>query len=117
MLGGPRAPTTVRRSAGSRFAAATLFDGYLHLPDKTAEAMTDDGWFVTGDAATVGPDGFHRIVGRASVDIIKSGGYKVGAGEVETALLSHRSVERGRGDRCGRRRPGRADRRVRRGRR
>jgi fatty acid CoA ligase FadD36 len=70
----------------------TLFDGYLNLPDKTAESMTDDGWFVTGDAATIGPDGFHRIVGRTSIDIIKSGGFKVGAGEVETALLSHPSV-------------------------
>jgi fatty acid CoA ligase FadD36 len=71
---------------------ATLFDGYLNLPDKTAESMTDDGWFVTGDAATIGADGFHRIVGRTSIDIIKSGGFKVGAGEVETALLSHPSV-------------------------
>lgn len=71
---------------------ATLFDGYLNLPEKTAESMTSDGWFVTGDAATIGPDGFHRIVGRTSIDIIKSGGFKVGAGEVETALLSHPSV-------------------------
>lgn len=71
---------------------ATLFDGYLNLPEKTAESMTADGWFVTGDAATIGADGFHRIVGRTSIDIIKSGGFKVGAGEVETALLSHASV-------------------------
>lgn len=70
----------------------TVFDGYLNLPEKTAESMTSDGWFVTGDAATIGPDGFHRIVGRTSIDIIKSGGFKVGAGEVETALLSHPSV-------------------------
>jgi fatty acid CoA ligase FadD36 len=72
---------------------ATLFDGYLNLPDKTAESMTSDGWFATGDAAVIGPDGFHRIVGRASIDIIKSGGFKVGAGEVEAALLSHPAVE------------------------
>ncbi|CAB4718811.1 unannotated protein [freshwater metagenome] len=37
--------------------------------------------------------GFHRIVGRQSLDIIKTGGFKVGAGEVETALLGHPSVE------------------------
>ena len=54
--------------------------------------MTADGWFVTGDAAVIGPDGFHRIVGRTSIDIIKSGGFKVGAGEVEAALLSHPAV-------------------------
>ena len=77
---------------GLQVRGATLFDGYLGLPDKTAEAMTDDGWFVTGDAVTVSADGFHRIVGRASIDIIKSGGYKVGAGEVESALLSHPAV-------------------------
>ncbi|MEJ7800882.1 MAG: acyl-CoA synthetase [Ilumatobacter sp.] len=78
---------------GLQVRGDTLFDGYLNLPDKTAETMTDDGWFVTGDAVTIGPDGFHRIVGRASVDIIKTGGYKVGAGEVEAALLSHPAVD------------------------
>ena len=77
---------------GLEVRGETLFDGYLNRPEKTAEAMTRDGWFVTGDAVTIGPDGYHRIVGRASIDIIKTGGYKVGAGEVETALLSHGSV-------------------------
>ena len=77
---------------GLEVRGATLFDGYLNLPDKTAESMTDDGWFVSGDAAVIGPDGFHRIVGRTSIDIIKTGGYKVGAGEVESALLSHPTV-------------------------
>ena len=69
----------------------TLFSSYLGQPEATA-ASFDDGWFVTGDAATIGPDGFHRIVGRKSIDIIKSGGYKVGAGEVEAALLAHPGV-------------------------
>ena len=77
---------------GLEVRGATLFDGYLNLPDKTAESMTDDGWFVSGDAAVIGPDGFHRIVGRTSIDIIKTGGYKVGAGEVESALLAHPTV-------------------------
>jgi fatty acid CoA ligase FadD36 len=39
--------------------------------------------------ACVGPDGWHRIVGRQSTDLIKSGGYRIGAGEVEAALLTH----------------------------
>jgi fatty acid CoA ligase FadD36 len=78
---------------GLQVRGATLFDGYLGLPDKTAEAMTGDGWFHTGDAATIAADGFHRIVGRASVDIIKCGGYKVGAGEVEGVLLAHPAVD------------------------
>ena len=102
---------------GLQIRGATLFDGYLNLPDKTAESMTADGWFITGDAATIGPDGFHRIVGRTSIDIIKSGGFKVGAGEVETALLSHPSVSECAVVGLADARPGRAHRRVRRRRR
>lgn len=70
----------------------TLFDGYLNRPDATAAAFTADGWFRTGDVAVVGPDRWHRIVGRASTDLIKSGGFRIGAGEVEEALLTHPSV-------------------------
>lgn len=65
----------------------TLFSGYLNRPDATAESFTADGWFSTGDVATIGPDGNHRIVGRESVDLIKSGGYRIGAGEIETFML------------------------------
>ncbi|WNI15816.1 AMP-binding protein [Actinacidiphila sp. ITFR-21] len=70
----------------------TLFDGYLGRPQATAASYTDDGWFRTGDIAAVDPDGTHRIVGRASTDLIKSGGYRIGAGEVENALLAHPAV-------------------------
>ncbi|MFD3937411.1 acyl-CoA synthetase [Streptomyces sp. NPDC058611] len=71
----------------------TLFSGYLGRPEATAAAYTDDGWFRTGDIAAVDEaDGVHRIVGRASVDMIKSGGYRIGAGEVENALLDHPRV-------------------------
>ena len=69
---------------------ASLFDGYLGRPASTG--FTPDGWFRTGDAATVDPDGNHRIVGRLSTDLIKSGGFRVGAGEVEDALLAHPAV-------------------------
>jgi fatty acid CoA ligase FadD36 len=70
----------------------TLFDGYLGRADATAQAFAADGWFRTQDMATVGPDGWHRIVGRASTDLIKSGGYRIGAGEIEAALLTHPAV-------------------------
>jgi malonyl-CoA/methylmalonyl-CoA synthetase len=69
----------------------SLFAGYLNRPDATAAAMRD-GWFVTGDLAARAPDGSLRIVGRRSTDLIKTGGYKVGAGEVEGALLEHPAV-------------------------
>ncbi|MFJ6052561.1 AMP-binding protein [Streptomyces sp. NPDC092307] len=70
----------------------TLFSGYLGRPDATAAAYTEDGWFRTGDIAAVDGEGVHRIVGRASTDMIKSGGYRIGAGEVENALLDHPRV-------------------------
>ncbi|MFI0407075.1 acyl-CoA synthetase [Actinomadura sp. 3N508] len=72
--------------------APLLFKGYLNRPGATAESFTADGWFRTGDIATIGPDGWHRIVGRASTDLIKSGGYRIGAGEIENALLAHPGV-------------------------
>ncbi|TYK47875.1 acyl-CoA synthetase [Actinomadura decatromicini] len=72
--------------------APLLFKGYLNRPDATAKSFTEDGWFRTGDIAAVGPDGWHRIVGRASTDLIKSGGYRIGAGEIENALLAHPGV-------------------------
>ena len=70
----------------------TIFDGYLNRPDATAEAFEPDGWYRTGDVAVIDAGGMHRIVGRESVDLIKSGGYRVGAGEIETALLGHPGV-------------------------
>ena len=74
-------------------AGPTLSEGYLGRPDADAETRTADGWFRTGDVAVIGADGFHRIVGRASVDLIKSGGFRIGAGEVEAALRDHPQVE------------------------
>ncbi|TQM82562.1 fatty acid CoA ligase FadD36 [Saccharothrix saharensis] len=68
-----------------------LFLEYLNRPDATRDAFRD-GWFRTGDLAVVEPDGYVRIVGRRATDLIKSGGYKIGAGEVENALLEHPAV-------------------------
>jgi malonyl-CoA/methylmalonyl-CoA synthetase len=68
-----------------------LFTGYLNRPDATEQAMRD-GWFRTGDMAVRDPDGYVRIVGRRATDLIKSGGYKIGAGEIENALLDHPAV-------------------------
>ncbi|MEU8261659.1 acyl-CoA synthetase [Micromonospora sp. NPDC048999] len=69
-----------------------LFSGYLNRPEAARESFTSDGWFCTGDIATIDGDGWHRILGRASTDMIKSGGYRIGAGEVENALLAHPAV-------------------------
>lgn len=70
-----------------------LFKEYWNRPDATAEAFDADGWFKTGDtAASAGSPPYWRILGRTSVDIIKSGGYKISALEVENALLEHPAV-------------------------
>ena len=70
----------------------TMFDGYLNRADATAEALGSDGWYRTGDVAVIDHQGMHRIVGRESVDLIKTGGFRVGAGEIETVLLGHPGV-------------------------
>ena len=80
-------------SVGSlEVSTPTVMSGYVNLPDETAAMFHPDGWVRTGDVASVSPDGWHRIVGRESTDLIKSGGFRIGAGEVEAALLSHPAV-------------------------
>ncbi|MFD9906167.1 AMP-binding protein [Streptomyces sp. NPDC059063] len=65
-----------------------LFSGYLGR----GPAVDADGWFRTGDLGAWLPDGRLRLLGRKDTDLIKSGGYRVGAGEVEDALLAHPDV-------------------------
>ncbi|MBO4208980.1 acyl-CoA synthetase [Micromonospora echinofusca] len=85
-------PTDGESVGELRVRGPMLFDGYLNRPEATAAQLDADGWFRTGDIASVDPAGWHRIVGRASTDLIKSGGYRIGAGEVEDALLAHPGV-------------------------
>ncbi|HEX4725413.1 MAG TPA: acyl-CoA synthetase [Pseudonocardiaceae bacterium] len=68
-----------------------LFLGYLNRPEAT-EAAFRDGWFRTGDVGCRTEDGQLRIVGRRATDLIKSGGYKIGAGEIENVLAEHPGV-------------------------
>jgi len=68
-----------------------VFREYWGRPDATAQAFRDGGWFRTGDVAIV-ERGAHRILGRQSVDIIKTGGYKVSALEIEEVLRTHPAV-------------------------
>jgi malonyl-CoA/methylmalonyl-CoA synthetase len=69
----------------------TVFREYWQRPAETRAAFTDDGWFRTGDVA-VREDGSYRILGRSSVDIVKTGGEKVSALEVEEVLREHPGV-------------------------
>jgi malonyl-CoA/methylmalonyl-CoA synthetase len=67
-----------------------VFLEYWRKPEETIAAFRD-GWFRTGDVAVL-EDGRYRILGRKSLDIIKTGGYKVSALEVEDVLLRHPDV-------------------------
>ncbi|PAA56722.1 hypothetical protein BOX15_Mlig007945g16, partial [Macrostomum lignano] len=66
-----------------------VFKEYFGRPEDTAKEFTEDGWFRTGDSAACDLGGSFRILGRTSVDIIKSGGYKISALEVEAAFFGH----------------------------
>lgn len=67
-----------------------VFKEYWNRPEATAAAFRD-GWFLTGDVA-VWENGSYRILGRNSVDIIKTGGYKVSALEIEEVLRTHPAI-------------------------
>ena len=67
-----------------------VFREYWNRPEATRDAF-EDGWFRTGDVA-VRENGYYRILGRQSVDIIKSGGYKLSALEIEAMLLEHPAI-------------------------
>ena len=69
-----------------------VFQGYWRMPEKTAEEMRADGFFITGDNAVQGEDGYVTIVGRAK-DLIISGGYNIYPKEIELALDEHPSVK------------------------
>ena len=85
-LAGPGQPGEVQIKGPS------VFREYWGRPEATAEAFTDDGWFCTGDVASV-ENGVFRIWGRASQDIIISGGENVSAKEIEQVLARHPDIE------------------------
>ena len=68
----------------------SAMDAYINAPEETRDVLVD-GWFRTGDLATVGADGLVTIVGRKRERILR-GGYSVFPAEVEAALLTHPAV-------------------------
>ncbi|WP_419858349.1 AMP-binding protein [Candidatus Palauibacter irciniicola] len=73
-----------------RIRGPMVFSEYWRRPEETAAAFVD-GWFLTGDEAVL-EDGYYRLLGRRSVDILKSGGYKISAVEIEELLRTHPAV-------------------------
>ncbi|KAJ1982021.1 hypothetical protein H4R35_000471 [Dimargaris xerosporica] len=68
---------------------SNLFSEYWNRPEATRNAFTADGWFKTGDSACQAANGSWKILGRNSQDILKSGGYKISALDIERVLLAH----------------------------
>ena len=79
------------KSGEIRIKGDNVFLEYWGNEEATQSSFID-GWFCTGDVAVI-EDGYFRIMGRSSVDIIKSGGYKLSALEIEGVLLTHKAVE------------------------
>lgn len=71
---------------------ANVFLEYWGQTEATQRTFAKDGWFKTGDVAVL-DDGYYRILGRSSVDIIKSGGYKISALEIEEILRTHPEIK------------------------
>ncbi len=89
-VGKPLPGVQVRLVEGEiQVQSATVFREYWRKPEATRESLTADGWFRTGDIAETDSEGYYKILGRASQDILKSGGYKISALEIESTLLEH----------------------------
>lgn len=71
---------------------ANVFKEYWNKPKETADTFTADGWFKSGDIAIL-DEGSYKILGRNSIDIIKSGGYKISALEIEEVLRTHPKIK------------------------
>jgi malonyl-CoA/methylmalonyl-CoA synthetase len=69
-----------------------VFQQYWKRPDATKESFDEKGWFITGDIGSVDKHGDFKILGRSSVDILKSAGYKISALDVEREILEHPDV-------------------------
>jgi malonyl-CoA/methylmalonyl-CoA synthetase len=69
----------------------SIFRAYWRRPDATAAAFSGD-WFKTGDTAERDDDGYLRLLGRTSIDILKSGGYKLSALQIEEVLREHDAI-------------------------
>lgn len=85
-------PVEVGSQGEIQVKGPNVFKEYWGKPEATAETFTEDGWFKTGDIAVYN-NGYYRILGRNSVDIIKSGGYKISALEIEEVLRKHEEIK------------------------
>jgi malonyl-CoA/methylmalonyl-CoA synthetase len=75
-----------------RVRSTQMFSEYFGDPDSTARSFDPEGRFRTGDTGVRDGDGVIRLLGRTSTDVLKSGGYKLSALEIEEALRAHPAI-------------------------
>lgn len=80
-----RSPLPAEEVGSIEVRGPNVFKGYWNMPEKTAEELREDGFFITGDLGTIDADGYVTIVGRGK-DLIITGGYNVYPKEVELLL-------------------------------
>jgi malonyl-CoA/methylmalonyl-CoA synthetase len=85
-------PAAAGEAGELRVRSPQMFSGYHGDADATASAFDEQGRFRTGDTGVRDDGGVVRLLGRTSVDIIKSGGYKLSALEIEAVLIEHPAV-------------------------
>ena len=91
LVGDDRSEVSGDEPAEIQVRGPTVFLEYWDRREDTGSAFTSDGWFRTGDTAIV-EEGRYRILGRSSIDILKTGGEKVSALEIEEVLLGHQAI-------------------------
>jgi len=105
LLMGDNDGTTILQQEGESISGelqvkgANVFKRYHNHPKDTAKEFTKDKWYMTGDMVEFSPsdgkdgyDGAYKILGNLNVDLIKTGGYRVSAQDVERVLLEHESI-------------------------
>jgi malonyl-CoA/methylmalonyl-CoA synthetase len=92
LVNGEHHPVGQNEAGEIQIKGPSVFKEYWGKTEATKNAFTHDGWFKTGDIA-IHNHGLYKILGRDSVDIIKSGGYKISALEIEDVLRGHIAVD------------------------
>ena len=85
-------PVNPGESGEIQIKGPSVFKEYWGKPEATQNTFTADGWFRTGDVA-IQEGGYYRILGRDSIDIIKSGGYKISALEIEEVIRTFTGIK------------------------
>src|SRR5205085_8171474 len=91
-VGDDEGPCPAGEPGDLRVRTDQLFSGYHGDPEGTAAAYDGEGRFRTGDTGVRDVAGVIRLLGRTSTDILKSGGYKLSALEIEEALRAHPAI-------------------------